>query len=489
MGCRHGLSDDSVYLTCAFATSGFDFKNGRKALACHVRYHTKCIRAGPPFSSRRKDNAGMTFPAVTIWPLFICELFTVRAVLDRELHLTQDYVLLRLERMRILDMSHYWSPSTHYQYQLKLRFILRFQLHHQFSLLQSSPLKAPPSGSEIALQWIEESFSLRPASTRREEYVTVAVKTVESLRSALSYWYAWDMMVADPSSLFMTDGRLHRGNLRPTDTFSNTMFATGLEARIGTERKASFALLDRHIRGIDKYQRDRLRRATDRAVQRQEALAGFANLLFWLGWFRSSEGFSLRWEDFDITEPHAHASLNLPVNVGLIGCRLLPETKTNRSSTADVCMAYETLSGFQLGWWWHQILALRPPNSSSSDLIFTGPDGVPWTSRSYRHTYLFPCLYEQRANGDAVLKLFDDSKGNRIEDKFWAMHSFRIGARSQCQRGGMSPSGFVFRAASEPQVYEHGRWRYRTRQSGEKIDVSYRAWNSEDRIVITLSCQ
>ena len=106
---------------------------------------------------------------------------------------------------------------------------------------------------------------------------------VEPLRSALSYWYAWDMMVADPISLFMSDGRLHRVSLRPTDTFSNTMFATGLEARIGSERKPSFAMLDRHIRGIDLYQRDRLRRATDWAVKRQEALAGFANIFFWLG--------------------------------------------------------------------------------------------------------------------------------------------------------------------------------------------------------------
>ena len=70
------------------------------------------------------------------------------------------------------------------------------------------------------------------------------------------WWYQILALRPDclPELPFVSDGLLHRGSLRPTDTFSNTMFATGLDARIVSERKPSFALLDCHIRGINLYQ-------------------------------------------------------------------------------------------------------------------------------------------------------------------------------------------------------------------------------------------
>ena len=67
----------------------------------------------------------MTIPNVHIWPLFLCVLCTVRAVLNRELlhpPRLRSFVL-HLEHMCILAMSHYLVH--HYQYHLKLRFILR----------------------------------------------------------------------------------------------------------------------------------------------------------------------------------------------------------------------------------------------------------------------------------------------------------------------------------------------------------------------------
>ena len=79
--------------------------------------------------------------------------------------------------------------------------------------------------------------------------------------------------------------------------------------------------------------------------QRRWALAGLANALFWLGWFRSSEAFSLLYSDIDVVPPSDGPLHDLPLGIGMVLCRLLPQTKTNRTSTADVVIAFSTLSG------------------------------------------------------------------------------------------------------------------------------------------------
>ena len=87
---------------CSFADSGFPFSDGRLARPCKSVYHPLCIRAGLPFSSRRKNSGGLTFPDVVVWPTFVCEACTVRAVLDRELTGADDWKLMCFERMRLL---------------------------------------------------------------------------------------------------------------------------------------------------------------------------------------------------------------------------------------------------------------------------------------------------------------------------------------------------------------------------------------------------
>lgn len=131
----------------------------------------------------------------------------------------------------------------------------------------------------------------------------MAFDTVWGLRSAMSYWHAWDMMVYHPGSLFLLDERLLVGPCRPTDSFSNTMLSTGMSAWLGTKQKRSFALLDRHVQCMDRWLQSRLRHEADPDFRYQFALAGFCNFFLWLGWFQSSECFSLRWEDFEVIEP------------------------------------------------------------------------------------------------------------------------------------------------------------------------------------------
>ena len=79
-------------------------------------YHPKCITVGTPFCSHHfgKGTKGLQYPpCATDFP-FICELCTTRTQLGRELDPQQstDLGLLRLERMRMIDVAHAWSPKT-----------------------------------------------------------------------------------------------------------------------------------------------------------------------------------------------------------------------------------------------------------------------------------------------------------------------------------------------------------------------------------------
>jgi hypothetical protein len=48
-------------------------------------------------------------------------------VLDRELHGSRDWQLMRFERMRILDMVHSFSLAAHVQHQQKMRVARQFE--------------------------------------------------------------------------------------------------------------------------------------------------------------------------------------------------------------------------------------------------------------------------------------------------------------------------------------------------------------------------
>ena len=86
---------------CRFHQSGFPHTDPTlPALRpCNTRYHLSCIRVGAPFRTRLRDNGGLSMPPLPDFPNFICELCTVRSVLDRELHIGgPDTVLLAYER-------------------------------------------------------------------------------------------------------------------------------------------------------------------------------------------------------------------------------------------------------------------------------------------------------------------------------------------------------------------------------------------------------
>jgi hypothetical protein len=260
------------------------------------------------------------------------------------------------------------------------------------------------------------------------------------------------------------------------------MFAKGMSIRVGCESIPSVALLDRHVRWLDRDLDQRYRRATTPDARRELAQAGLANLIFWLGWLRSTEGFSLRWEDVAVTLPADGPSLDLPPGIGALILTLLPETKSSRALTADVVLAYTTMTGFSVGKWYRRAHMSCHARGAAPGLVFSTPDGSQWTSTYFRTTFLYPALKAQRRASDAFLQTFDGSPVNSIAEKYWSMHCYRRGANTEVTRGRLI-LGIRLRKASDVQTYEHARWR--RKRSSEAIDAIYRQWTIPDRITLT----
>lgn len=376
----------------------------------------------------------------------------------------------------------------HDQYQLKLSVIRSFEQKHRFQFLGVQPLAFPPNTIDIPLMWTQISYSLCP-STRRGDGSTVSMATVRHLRSAASQFLGWEMMVQNPLSTFLDQQqRVLTQGCRATDNYSYTLFSKGMTGRLGTESNPSAPLLFRHVLYMDQVFNTNFLNAATAEARRRWALAGLANLLLWLGWLRSMETFSLTYEDIVVVEPPDGPTYELPPGVGMVLLRLLPQTKTNGTARADVVIAHTTLSGLSPGRWCGRIASLLFGTTiwpSSPGPIFLETDGTPWSSLFFRTNFVYPSLQQLQAGGDPYLLPFQ-GEGNTIPEKFWALHMYRRGARSQSTRGG-SHLQHNFKVAKPDQVYEHGRWR--KRRSSQPIDKQYSEWSYAERLYITLFCQ
>lgn len=453
---------------------------------CGVSYHSTCFRVGAPFSSRLKGGLGLSFPRVRHWGTFICELCTVRAVVGRELHCRADIDLLRLERMRLIDMANSWASGTHKVYQQKLSTIRRFESDHGFVFLGLDPLSSPPVSTDIPLMWIHESYSLRMSGKHNDS--NIAFATVRQLRSAASQFLGWEMLIRNPGSTFLDQQqRVLELPCRATDCYSFNLFSKGMSGRLGNESSPASPLLFRHVQYMDRTFESNYQSASSWDSKRRWAMAGSANLVLWLGWLRSAETFGLSWNDLSLVLPPDGPTHDLPEGLGMVLLRLLAQTKTNRTATADVVIAYCTRSGFCLGRWLRRLSFLvsgshTPPSTSIP--IFCEPDGTRWTSAYFRTNFVYPCLLQLQAGGDAYLRPFQ-GEGNTIQDKFWSLHMYRRGARTHVGRGGIH-NGVSFKKSSTSRTYEHGRWRLK--RSAQSIDKQYNEWPYAERILITLHC-
>ena len=452
-------------------------------MACRYGYHPKCLRAGEPFTSRQKNNEGLTFPNVEIWPNFVCEMCTVRAQLNRELGHPGDRWLIQLERMRLLDLAHSTAASTLVGYQSQLRKVKRFERAHSgLQVLPSSTLLHPPVGPTVTLAWVELDTSVRVLPARGSWGPRTPVfNSVRQIRSAVSNYSSWDLVQSHPEENYFDDHRHHLGSCKVTDSGGYTMFSKGLARRIGNNPRQATALLGRHITELEKWFDSNYRRARTRAGREKWALAGLAHALLWLGWLRGGEAFGISQEDLQRILPREGPAFDLPNGVGALLLRMLKD-KSNREYSFDIVMAYRCLTGFSAGKWLARAEGLGLWDPTSPDLLFRHPSGKAWTSHYYRHHFLYPGLRHLQKEGDVFLAKYDGSRPDlTLEYAFWSLHCYRRGARTHCQRANPDRR---HKKASKVQVYEHARWRGKV--GGEDIDVVYREWTLYDKLRITL---
>lgn len=386
------------------------------------------------------------------------------------------------ERMRLIDIANYWSNGSIATYASKLAAVTRFEQLFGIAVLPTVELTQPPRSSSIPLMWAQEFHSLRKRPGLRDphEDTHVSFITVRQLRSAVAQQLTWQQAVTQPDFAFLDQRRkLIQIPVRPTDSACNTAFAAGMAARLGTTSQPSIALLSRHVHALDTFLDQNFQQATTPELQRLYARAGLANIQMFLGWFRASELFDSRWNRYEVTEPADGPVHDLPVGIGVVRLWMGPETKSTRTYSPDVVMAYSTMSGYHLGRWFHRLRRAVDPNTRyQHDFrhVFTHEDGTPWSSRYFRHTFLYPSLEAQAAAGDAYLRPYRAS----IPAKFWSLNCYRRGARSHVSHSRHVP----FAVASKAQIYEHGRWRLN--RASEAIDKVYQQWPVSERLKITL---
>jgi len=193
------------------------------------------------------------------------------------------------------------------------------------------------------------------------------------------------------------------------------------------------------------------------------------------------ELFSLRWCDITVTTPADGPVLDLPVNVGALQFRLLKQTKTDRTRTADLILAYSSILGLRPGLWVSRLQGLlglaHGGTCGSEDLVFQHHNGKPWDSRYFREQYLIPSLQAQRLASDAALHPYDGSPSNTLAEKFWSMHSYRRGGRSHAR---------CLRKASPDEVFEHGWWQ--VKRESMTMPQAYNEWSPIDRLAILQLC-
>lgn len=484
MGCDGLLRQDEPYHACCFATNGFD-QAGRRFIPCGTGYHLGCITVGEPFRTRLAKDKGLSFPSIEIVPNFICEACTVRAVLGRELRNTpEDRALLMLERMRMIDQACAWDPKTLVGYQSHLRRIKRFETKYKVASLVPTILERPPTTPAIPLMWTQQQYALEtPRKTHATTGERILYNTSRSLRSAASQYCIWDLQLAYPGRAIRDSQR--RGHLTerclPTDELGYSLMTSGMARRMGDSSKPSVALNSSQVLTISGYL-DRIWEQ-DLSLERRRdvAAAAVTHIGMFQSWLRSNEFFSLNWGDVSSTPPDRHMEKGLQPGVGVIEMRLLDETKTNRTKVADVIVAYTSLSsGLSLGLWIDRMKALWP-DAQNDDAFVRGGDGKRFTSAYFRNEYLYPFLHRLKQEGDATLLAFTQEVGNRIEDKYYSMNSYRRGGSSHSTKSRKGK-----KKASAIQVYEHGRWKMK--RQAENMPTRYREYTLEDRVYITLLC-
>ena len=423
-------------------------------------------------------------PADIMFPFFICETCQVRSILGRELsrQCVPDLCLLMLERMRMVDQANYLAASTLTTYKYHIKLLLKFQQWSHVNVLRLTCPPQPPVAQTIILQWAHLRHTIHQ---RRDGQIGIKFQSARTIRSAANYYHALALQSAHPDNIVKVDGGVCYAPVTPpTSTQSYTMCVKGMLRRMGDEATPSWALAFVHIRYLDWALNNAYEQATDAPHRHELACAGAANLIGYLGWLRSTETFCLTYDDITVTVPHAGPTRGMPMGLGALEFRLLPETKSSPGATADVVVSWHTGSGLCLGKWITRLLAyeLHTPNQP----IFSTMLQPMWSSNYFRHRFAYPLLEQQRLSGEPTLQCFSNDPGRRLQDAVFSFNSWRRAGRSRVSRGPRctEPKFSGQRTATKIEIHEHGRWRLK----GEDMPARYNQWDLQDRVILTLLC-
>ena len=416
-------------------------------------------------------------PSDIIFPFFICETCQVRSILGRELnrHCAPDLCLLMLERMRMVDQANFLAASTLTTYKYHIKLLLQFQNWSHVNILQLTCPPQPPVAQTIVLQWAHLRHTIHQ---RRDGQIGIKFQSARTIRSAANFYHAMGLQTAHPDNIVKVDGGVCYSPLAPpTSTQSYPMCVKGMLRRMGDDAIPSWALAFTHIQYLDWALDNAFQQATE-PYRHEIACAGAVNLIGYLGWLRSTETFSLTYDDVTLTVPNAGPTRGMPMGLGAIELRLLPETKSSPGATADVVISWHTGSGLCLGKWIERLLVYDAQIPSQP--LFSTPTQPLWSSNYFRYRFAYPLLEQQRLAGEPTLTCFTAEPGHRLQDAVFSFNSWRRAGRSRVSRGPRctEPRFRGQRTATKIEIHEHGRWRFKS----EDMPARYNQWD------LTLLC-
>jgi hypothetical protein len=153
---------------------------------CGVQYHVGCVFAGDPFTTRHKDGRIRFPPAVTRFP-FVCEIFTVRANIGREMTFqSSDCWLLALERIHLIDSAHGWAESTLSDFGRHIKKLNDFCQCFEMPYFRGPAFQHHSVSGSIPLLWCMEDYTLQSSNNKKYGEVSrIKYYAARSLQSAL----------------------------------------------------------------------------------------------------------------------------------------------------------------------------------------------------------------------------------------------------------------------------------------------------------------
>jgi hypothetical protein len=176
----------------------------------------------------------------------MCEGCRVGVFLKRELFIyPTDIHLLKLERMRMIDMARAWNHGKHGALKYSLRRLVNFSEKYGVPTLLNTPLFHPPASPVIPILWIVSNYTLQQSKGTKNNTNYNSARALQSVAAAFNIW---TLAFSHPYTVCRyPDNRiLVTPHLSPTYSLVVTLTRTGVQHRLGTETSPSVVLTLKH---------------------------------------------------------------------------------------------------------------------------------------------------------------------------------------------------------------------------------------------------